>query len=125
MPSGALPSPPPPQVVDVDGDGAAEVLVATADRRLLLLHQPAPVRARRGRAGGGGAAAAAGARVPLIVASASLLAGVRVGAGRSPVALGSGYVTPFEEGGRRPRIVVVLTDGWDVLAYACLRARDV
>jgi hypothetical protein len=47
----------------------------------------------------------------------SLLTSLRITTGRWPVALSSGYLTPFREGESRQQVIVVITNGWTVLCF--------
>lgn len=50
----------------------------------------------------------------------TLLPDVKVGSGRRPVGLQSGFLTPFDpKNPNQPRqqVIVVVTDGWSVLCF--------
>lgn len=48
---------------------------------------------------------------------ADLLSAVLVKSGRQAVALASGYVEPYSESRSRTQLIVVVTEGWDVLCF--------
>ena len=119
---------PPPIVVDLDNDGVAEVLVATAEPSLLVLAGGETADLPHGADGAGGGSSSSGnaqgrgARPGddrRLIARTSLLASVEVSVGRQPVAMGTGFITPFDENAAEPRkrVVVVLTDGWVALCF--------
>ena len=111
-----------PLVVDLNGDGSKEVLVATAGASLALLSPPGSATAVDADGAAGGSAPRAN-----VLRTVSLLPkGVRVAAGRTPVAMASGVLEDPEgdtrgagiagsngtAAGRGRRVVAVLTANW-------------
>ncbi|ELR14937.1 FGGAP repeat domain containing protein [Acanthamoeba castellanii str. Neff] len=100
---------PPPLITDVDGDGHNEVIVVTSDSRIKILEGTPSQSAGLG-------SPSQWHNLP-VKEEASLLPSVGVGAGRRPVALSSGYLSPYQEGLVRTQVIVVLTSGWTVLLF--------
>ncbi|CAM9277291.1 unnamed protein product, partial [Heterosigma akashiwo] len=77
---------PPPIVTDLDGDGENEVVFITADYHLQVLSIPSQSALVK----------ADSMTQPIFKAQANLLPGVRISQGRAPIALGHGYLDPYD-----------------------------
>ena len=100
-----------PLVTDLNGDGRGEVLLLTGSPATVLKVYALP---EGDGADGGGEDEGGAAPVALAsVASVDVLGGLRVSAGRRPVALAAGRLSSAEAGQR----VVVVREDWTVLCF--------
>ena len=135
---------PPPVFFDLNGDGVNEMIVASRTlAEIRVVSVPSSASRRRRRDGGGGAGGDGGGdhgdegihdddadvfAALTTTATASLLpANTRVVAGRTPIALAAGHLTPPRSSGSSSRansnvktrkaVVVVVTSGWHLLCF--------
>lgn len=97
---------PKPIITDMDGDGINEVVVASSEPKIQIFKMV-----------DGSSATDTKLAQPTLFASASLLSSVRVRTGRHPVAIATGFRSPYKQGYNRRQVVVVLTREWTVLCF--------
>lgn len=94
----------PPVVTDLDGDGSKEVVLVTKDLQLKIINAEAPN----------------GDHSEIYIPEeqySARLSQLNVQKGKIPVALQTGYVSPYDADKERSQVVVVVREDWSVTCY--------
>lgn len=103
-PSSSSSSSIPPIVTDLDGDGRQEIVLITRDMQLKVISAEAPNNDH------------SEIYIPEELYSARLSA-LNVQKGKKPVAMKTGYVSPYDSVKERTQVIVVVREDWSVSCY--------
>lgn len=100
---------PHPIITDLDGDNTNEIVLITRTPTLQILRLKTPTASND---------ALTGEWEHLdVISETSLLQNLVLKSGRQAIAMATGYIHPYSDTTNRQQIIVVVTEGWNILVY--------